>query len=406
MTELVQLFPGISSLFIQEPVVAIFRIALIIFGVVLAYYGFKRTLEPLIMVPMGIGMITINAGVLFLGDGSPVAANIGNIILDPLISDPAKLVDVMQVNFLQPIYTLSFSNALIACIVFMGIGVMSEISFILVRPWTCMILALFGELGTFATLIVGRYMGLTQGEAISAAVIGGADGPMVLFAALILAKDLFVPIAIIAYLYLSLTYVGYPFLLKALIPAGYRGIDMEFEVPNVSKKTKFLMTVLLCAILCILLPVASPLIMSFFIGVAIKEAEIEPLQKLLESTLLYGATFFMGLLLGILCDASVLMNDKIPVLVILGVTALAISGIGGIIGGWIFYKIFKGKFNPVIGVAAVSCMPTTAKIAQKLAMDENPYCIIMPIAMGTQICGVITTAIATGVFIATMGWMP
>ncbi|CAK7008926.1 MAG: Carboxybiotin decarboxylase [Desulfovibrio sp.] len=406
MEQLLSLFPGISTLFLQDPMVAFFRVGLIFFGIVLCYYGFKRTLEPLIMIPMGLGMIAINAGVLFLGDGTANAANIGNIILNPLVADPAELVDIMQVNFLQPVYTLTFSNALIACLVFMGIGVMSEISFILVRPWTCMILALFGELGTFTALIVGRYMGLTQGEAISAAIIGGADGPMVLFASLVLAKDLFVPIAIIAYLYLSLTYVGYPFLLRAMVPAGYRGIDMEFEVPNVSKRTKFMMTVILCAILCLLLPVAAPLILSFFLGVAIKEAEIEPLQKLLESTILYGATFFMGLLLGVLCDASVLLNPKVVVLLIIGIVALAVSGVGGIIGAWMFYKINKGKFNPVLGVAAVSCMPTTAKIAQKIAMDENPYCIIMPIAMGTQICGVITTAIATGVFIATMGWMP
>jgi Na+-transporting malonate decarboxylase, carboxybiotin decarboxylase subunit len=404
MTELIQLFPGISSLFYQEPLIACFRVGLIFFGIVLAYYGFKRTLEPLIMVPMGVGMIAINAGVLFLG--APEAANIGNIILDPLEGNPTKLVDIMQVNFLQPIYSLSFANALIACLVFMGIGVMSEISFILVRPWTCMILALFGELGTFVTLIVGRLAGLMPGEAISVAIIGGADGPMVLFASLMLAKDLFVPIAIIAYLYLSLTYVGYPFLLKALIPEGYRGIDMEFEVPNISKKKKFLMTIILCAILCLLLPVAAPLIMSFFLGVAIKEADIEPLQSLLESTILYGSTFFMGLLLGVLCDASVLLNDKILILVLLGILALAVSGLGGIAGGWIFYKFFNKQFNPIIGIAAVSCMPTTAKIAQKIAMDENPYCIIMPIAMGTQICGVITTAIATGVFIATFSWMP
>ncbi len=400
MEQLIQLFPGISSLFMQDTLIALFRVGLILFGIVLSYYGFKGTLEPLIMVPMGLGMIAINAGVLFIN------GNIGNIILDPLVSDPADVVNIMQVNFLQPIYTLSFSNALIACLVFMGIGVMSEISFILVRPWTCMILALFGELGTFAALVVGRYLGLAPGEAISVAIIGGADGPMVLFASLVLAKDLFVPIAIIAYLYLSLTYVGYPFLLKALIPAGYRGIDMEFEVPDVSQKTKFLMTVVLCALLCLILPVAAPLILSFFLGVAIKEAEIEPLQRLLESTILYGSTFFMGLLLGVLCDASVLLNPKIVILVVLGIIALAVSGVGGILGAWMFYKIFKGQFNPVIGVAAVSCMPTTAKIAQKVAMQENPYCVIMPIAMGTQICGVITTAIATGVFIATIGWMP
>jgi len=397
MEQVMHLFPGISTLFMQESMLAFARIGLILFAIALAYYGFKGVLEPLIMIPMGIGMIAINAGVLFLGDGA-----IGNIILAPLVSEPAELVNIMQVNFLQPIYALSFSNALIACLVFMGIGAMSEISFILVRPWTCMIIALLGEMGTFAALIVGRYMGLNPGEAISVALIGGADGPMVLFSSLVLAKDLFVPIAIIAYLYLSLTYVGYPYLIKAMVPEKYRGIDMEFDVPNVSKKTKFLVTVILCAVLCLLLPVAAPLIMSFFLGVAIKEAEIEPLQKFLESTVLYGSTFFLGLLLGVLCDAQVLLNPKILTLVVLGVVALAVSGVGGILGGWVFYWLSKGKFNPIIGVAGVSCVPTTAKIAQKIAMDENPYCIILPIAMGAQICGVFTTAIATGVFVATI----
>ena len=401
MEQLTQLFPGISSLFLQTPFIACARIGLILFGITLAYYGFKRVLEPLIMVPMGIGMIAINAGVLFLDNNV-----IGNIILDPMVADPTDLINIMQVNFLQPVYTLTFSNALIACLVFMGIGAMSEISFILVRPWTCMTIALLGELGTFAALIVGRWMGLTPGEAISVALIGGADGPMVLFASLVLARDLFVPIAVIAYLYLSLTYVGYPYLIKLMVPAGYRGIDMEFEVPEVSQKTKFLVTVVLCALLCLLLPVAAPLIMSFFLGMAIKEAEIEPLQHLLETTVLYGATFFLGLLLGVLCDASVLLNPKVAVLLVLGVLALAVSGVGGILGGWLFYKFTKGRFNPVIGVAGVSCVPTTSKIAQKIAMEENPYCIILPIAMGAQICGVITTAVATGVLIATIKWMP
>jgi len=400
MDQIVQLFPGISTLFMQEPLLALARIGLILCGIALAYYGFKGLLEPLIMIPMGIGMIAINAGVLYLEGGA-----VGNIILDPLVSEPAALIDIMQVNFLQPVYTLTFSNALIACLVFMGIGVMSEISFILVRPWTCMIIALLGEMGTFAALIAGRAMGLAPGEAISVALIGGADGPMVLFASLVLAKDLFVPIAIIAYLYLSLTYIGYPYLIKALVPAGYRGIDMEFDVPEVSQKTKLLVTVILCATLCLLLPVAAPLLMSFFLGVAIKEAGIEPLQKFLESTVLYGATFFLGLLLGVLCDAHVLLNPKIAVLLVIGIVALAVSGVGGLLGGWVFYWATKGRFNPVIGVAGGFCMPTTAKISQKIAMQENPYCVILPIAMGAQICGVITTAIATGVFVATMHLM-
>lgn len=394
---MVQLFPGISSFFIQEPSVAIARIVLICLGFLLSYLGFKRVLEPLIMIPMGIGMIAINAGVLFLGAGK-----LGTIFLDPLVSQPDALMNIMQVNWLQPIYNFTFSNGLIACLVFMGIGSMSEIGFILARPWASIVVALFAELGTFVTLILGIKCGLLPNEAASVAVIGGADGPMVLFTSLMLAKELFVPIAIISYLYLSLTYAGYPYLIKLLVPKKYRGLDVEVPVPDVSKKAKFVFTVVVCGLLCLLLPVAAPLIVSFFLGIAIKEAEVTKFQEFLEGPLTYGATLFLGFILGTLCEAQTIMDPKVGVLVVLGIIALAISGAGGILGGWIVYWFSKRNYNPVIGIAGVSCLPTTAKIAQKTASEDNPFAIIMPLAMGAGVSGVIVSAIAAGVFISTI----
>lgn len=394
---LVNLFPGIASLMVQDPMVAAARIVLIFFGFFLAYLGFKRTLEPLIMVPMGVGMICINCGVLFLEGGK-----IGTIFLDPLISEPNALVDIMQVNFLQPIYNLTFSNSLVACLVFMGIGAMCEIGFILANPWTSIIIAIFAEAGTFVTLILGVHLGLAPNEAAAVASIGGADGPMVLFTSLMLAPKLFVPISVIAYLYLSLTYAGYPTLIKWLVPKKYRGIDVIFDAPEVPKKKKFIFILVCCAILCILLPMAAPLLMSFFLGLAIKEAEIVPYQDLLENTILYASTMLLGLLLGTLCEASTLLDPKVAPLVILGVCALSVSGIVGLLGGWILYWFRKGEFNPVIGIAGVSCVPTTAKIAQHVAEEEDPFSVILPIAMGANIGGVIVSAIACGVFISTI----
>lgn len=391
------LFPGIASLFVQEPTIAIARVLLIAFGFVLAYLGFSRKLEPLIMVPMGIGMICINCGVLFLKGG-----NIGTIFLDPLVSDPAELMNIMQINFLQPIYNLTFSNSLVACFVFMGIGAMCEISFILANPWTSIIIAIFAEAGTFATLILGTHLGLAPNEAAAVASIGGADGPIVLFTSLILAPELFVPISVIAYLYLSLTYAGYPTLVKWLVPKKYRGKDIIFDAPEVPKSQKFIFILVCCAILCILLPMAAPLIMSFFLGMAIKEAEIVPYQDLLESTMLYASTMMLGLLLGTLCEASTLLNPKVAPLVVLGVCALTVSGVAGVLGGWLIYKWKNGDFNPVVGIAGVSCVPTTAKIAQHIAEDEDAFAVIMPVAMGANIAGVIVSAIACGVFISTI----
>ena len=402
MTELLaQLFPGISTFFAMDATVAVARVVLILLGFILAYYGFKRTLEPLIMVPMGIGMIAVNAGMMFLNTGV-----IGNMFVDPLVSDPAALMDIMQVNFLQPIYNLTFSNGLIACLVFMGIGARSEISYLLAKPWSSMIIAICAELGTFVTLAVGvMAFGLTPGEAAASAIIGGADGPMVLFTSLMLAPDLFVPISIIAYLYLSLTYGGYPFLIKLFIPKKYRGIDMYVEVPEVSQKSKFIFIVVTCFVLCLLLPVASPLIFSFFIGMAVKEANINKYTELLEEGLSYFATFFLGAILGVLCEASTILNPTVLVILILGILALAISGIVGLLGGLALYWVHKRRgedFNPLIGIAGVSCVPTTAKLAQHAAMDENPFAMILPVAMGANISGVITSAIAAGIFVSTI----
>ena len=400
-----QLFPGISTFFAQfadSPAVAIARIFLIILGFALAYLGFKGTLEPLIMIPMGIGMIAVNCGTLFLEGGA-----IGNLIIDPLVSEATALVDIMQVNFLQPIYNLTFSNGLIACLVFMGIGARSEISFLLAKPWSSMGVALFAELGTFVTLVLGVLVfNLTPEHAASIATIGGADGPMVLFTFLMLAPELFVPIGIIAYLYLSLTYGGYPYIIKLLVPKKYRAIDMYVDFPEVSQKSKFIFIVIVCALLCLLLPVAAPLILSFFIGMAVKEAGVTRYAELLENGISYFATFFLGLLLGVLCEASTILNPTVVKLLILGIIALAISAVGGLAGGWVMYLIHKKRgedYNPVLGIAGVSCVPTTAKLAQHAAQDENPFAMILPIAMGANISGVITSAIIAGIFVATIG---
>lgn len=398
MELLAQLFPGLATFAAVEPPVAIARVVLIIAGFILAYLGFERKLEPLIMIPMGIGMICVNCGVLYLNQDT-----VGTIFLDPLVSDPDELMNIMQINFLQPVYNMLFSNGLIACLVFLGIGVRSDLDFLLSRPWTSVMIALFAEMGSFAALAVGvGVFGMAPKTAASIATIGGADGPMVLFTSLQLAPELFVPISIIAYLYLSLTYGGYPTLIKLMVPKKYRGIDIEEYPPEIPTKTKFVVVIVVCGLLCLLLPMAAPLIMSFFLGVAIKEAEVNEYVALLENGIMYSSTLFLGLLLGVLCEASTILNPVVLEILILGVIALAVSGIGGLLGGWILYVIKRGKFNPVIGIAGVSCVPTTAKLAQRAVSEENPFAIILPVAMGANICGVITSAVVAGVFISTI----
>lgn len=391
-----KLFQGFSTLLLSDPVISFTRVGLIFLGLLLVYLGRKGVLEPLLMIPMGLGMATINASIIFLPDGSQ-----GNLFVDPLVVDINQLLDVLQINFLQPIYTYMFSNGLIACFIFMGIGAMIDIGYIVQRPFSSMLMALFAELGTFATIPVAMAMGLDLRESASIAMVGGADGPMVLYTSLSLAKHLFVPITVVAYLYLGLTYGGYPYLIRLLVPKKYRAINVvrEKNVKPVSQGLKLGLAVILCVILCFLFPVASPLFFSLFIGIAIRESGLTHILSFIEGPLLYGSTFLLGILLGILCEAHLLLNPKILTLLILGIIALLFSGIGGIIGGYVMFFIRKGNFNPAIGIAGVSCVPSTAKVVQKEVSKVNPNAIVLPEALGANIMGVITTAIITGLFV-------
>ena len=313
----------------------------------------------------------------------------------------------MQIDFLQPVYTLTFSNGLIACFVFMGIGTLLDVGFLLQKPFVSLFLALCAELGTFLTIPVASALGLTLQESASVAMVGGADGPMVLFTSLALAKHLFVPITVVAYLYLGLAYGGYPYLVKLLVPKRLRAIKMTSKKApkNYDAKVKLAFSAVLCAVLCFLFPVASPLFFSLFLGVAVRESGMKHIYDFVSGPLLYGSTFMLGVLLGVLCDAHLLLDPKILKLLVLGIVALLLSGIGGIMGGYIMYFIKKGNYNPVIGIAAVSCVPTTAKVAQKLVSKDNPDSFILGDALGANISGVITSAIITGIYITIIPYL-
>ena len=396
------LFQGFGTMMAGGWVLAVARISLVLLGMLLVYLGWKGVLEPMVMIPMGIGMVAINCGTLFMPGGG-----LSNLFLDPMLSDTDELMNMMQIDFLQPVYTLTFSNGLIACFVFMGIGTLLDVGFLLQKPYVSIFLALCAELGTFVVLPIAHAFGLSLGESASIAMVGGADGPMVLFTSLALAKNLFVPITVVAYLYLGLTYGGYPYLVKLLVPKKLRAIKMvQTRAPkNYSSKVKLAFAVLLCAVLSFLFPVASPLFFSLFLGVAVRESGMKHIQDFVSGPLLYGSTFMLGVLLGVLCDAKLLLDPKVLKLLVLGIAALLLSGIGGIMGGYIMYFIKKGNFNPVIGIAAVSCVPTTAKVAQKIVTKDNPDSFIMGDALGANISGVITSAIITGIYITIVPYL-
>jgi len=393
---ILDLFQGIATLAAAEPTILFGRIFLMLLGLLLIYLGQKGVLEALLMIPMGLGMATVNAGVLFLQAGK-----MGTLFLDPLASSTDDVVTQLQINWLQPIYTLAFSNGLIACLVFLGIGTLLDVGYVMQRPFRSMFLAICGELGTLVAFPLGVMMGLPVKQAAATATIGGADGPMVLFASLILAPEIFVPITVVGYLYLGLTYGGYPYLIKMVVPKRLRAIQMPAEYTRpISAGEKMIFAVLACVLLSLLFPVAAPLFLAVFLGVIVRESGLNYFYDLFSNQILYGATFFLGLVLGVLCEANTILHPKVLILLVLGILALIFSALGGLIGGYILYWVSGGKYNPVIGIAAVSCVPTTAKVAQKVVSEANKNAIILPHALGANISGVITTAIFAAVLVS------
>lgn len=391
---ILEFFQGLYTLFQTAPEIALGRIFLVLLGFLFIYLAYKKVLESLIMLPMGIGMIAVNGGLMVMEAGT-----LGTLFLNPLAGNAEELMHFLQIDFLQPIYTFMFSNGLIACLVFMGIGAITDIDILLAKPFMSIFLAICAELGTILTLPIAMAMGLLPNEAAAIALVGGADGPMVLYGSIMMAEDLFIPITIVAYVYLGVCYAGYPLLVK-IIPKRLRMTEMNWQaIPKVSSGAKFAFAIATCTFLCVLFPVAAPLFASFFLGLAIKEAGILRYVEFLSGPLLYGATLFLGFTLGALLGVDIILNPKVLMLLALGVIALLLSGLGGIAGGLIYSKMSKEPFNPLVGIAAVSCLPTTVKVAQKCAYSVNKKAMIVPFAMGPCVAGVITTAIICGIYI-------
>lgn len=397
------MFQGIATMAASEPTIAITRIFLIFLGFGLMYLARKGVLESLIMTPMGLGMATINAGVLFWDKET---GEQGTLFLNPLVEETADVVNWLQIDWLQPVYTLTFSNGLIACLVLLGIGTLLDVGFVMARPFQSMFIALCAELGTVVVFPLAQAVGLSLNNSAAVATIGGADGPMILFASLILSPELFVPITVVAYLYLGLTYGGYPYLIRLLVPKHLIGLKMPPEKPReITSGEKVIFAVIACTVLSLLFPVAAPLFLSLFLGVIIRESDLGHYAETFGGPILYSATFFLGLLLGVLVEANTILDQRVLLLLVLGILALLFSGIGGILGGYVLYFATGKKYNPVIGIAGVSCVPTTAKVAQKMVSSETPDAIILPQALGANISGVITSAILASILIAVVGQM-
>ncbi len=343
---------------------------------ILIYLAIKKEYEPLLLIPIGFGIILANLPLAKMG-----AYGDGIIAL---------------------IYRTGIKTELLPPIIFLGVGVLTDFRPLLGRPLT-FFLGAAAQVGIFIAAIGAAYLfGFNMKEAACIGIIGGADGPTSIFLSAQLAPHLLGPVALAAYSYMSLVPIIQPPILRMLTTKNERAIDMPQQI-KVSRTAVIIFPIVTGVIASLAIPSSAPLIGMLMFGNLIRESGVtDRLKKTAGGSLIDIVTIFLGIAVGATMDSARFLNWDTLMILLLGAVAFAFSTAGGIVFAKII-NIFlpkKNRINPCIGAAGVSAVPMAARVVQNFVSENtdgkvNP---LMP-AMGPNVAGVIGSAVAAGVFL-------
>lgn len=371
-------------------------ILMIIISVFLLYLGIAKKYEPLLLVPIGFGILISNIP----------GSNLGVVKLDESLG----LIEIAQeygiINFLY--YSL-IKTGFLPPLIFMGVGALTDFGPMLKN----LRLVFFGaaaQIGIFTVLIIASLIGFTNQEAASLAIIGGADGPTAIYTSIVLAPHLLGPIAIAAYSYMALVPVIIPFIVKFTMTKNELLINMKEqdekfpssnEIKNLSR-IKIIFPVVMTIVVSLIVPSSTPLIGFLMFGNLIKEigSSTGRLSKAASDNILNTSTIFLGLSIGATMTPDSFLNTQTLGIIVGGLFAFVISIIGGILAVKIFNLTTKKKINPLIGATGLSAVPMASRVANEIAIKHDPKNHIMHYAMASNISGVIGSAVAAGVLIS------
>ena len=393
---------------------------MLVIACVLLFLGIVKKFEPLLLVPIAIGMLVTNlpgAGmfheILFAGGhvhwelfgGQPItaefiaemqAAGVADAVLNTVSvgqTISVGLVDVLYLGIKLGIYP---------CLIFMGVGAMTDFGPLIANPKS-LLLGAAAQLGIFLTYLGCRLLGFTGAEASSVGIIGGADGPTAIFVTALLAPALLGPIAVSAYSYMALVPVIQPPIMKALTTKEERQIVMK-PLREVSKKEKIFFPIVVTVFVALLVPSAAPLIACLMLGNLAKECGVlDRLSKTMQNELMNIVTIFLGISVGATATGATFLSPKTLAIMGMGVVAFGFGTAGGVLLAKFMNLFLKEKINPLIGSAGVSAVPMAARVSQKVGQAENPGNFLLMHAMGPNVAGVIGSAIAAGVLISLFG---
>ena len=359
---------------------------------VLLYLAIVKQFEPLLLLPIGFGMLMTNLPLdgIFHMD---IFINETNHINWELLGSSGGMVDYIYLGVKLGIYPP---------LIFLGIGTMTDFEPLIARP-SSLLLGAAAQLGIFFTFVGAKILGFTNQEAGAIGIIGGADGPTAIYLTGKLAPHLLGPIAVAAYSYMALVPVIQPPIMRALTTKKEREIVME-QLRPVSKREKIIFPIAVTVIVSLLLPSAAPLVGCLMLGNLFRESGVvDRLNKTAQNELMNIVTIFLGISVGATATGATFLSPKTLAIMGMGVVAFGFGTAGGVLLAKFMNLFLKEKINPLIGSAGVSAVPMAARVSQKVGQADNPGNFLLMHAMGPNVAGVIGSAIAAGVLISLFG---
>lgn len=374
----------------NEGGLATFRtIVMLAISCVLVYLAIVKGFEPLLLLPIAIGMLLTNipGGGMFHEEYFITSGDInyGEVLRH------GGLLDLLYIGVKTGIYP---------CLIFVGIGAMTDFTPLISNPKS-LLMGAGAQFGVFVAysgaLLTGAF---TYAEAAAIGIIGGADGPTAILVTKILAPQLLGAIAIAAYSYMALIPLIQPPIMKLVTTPAERKIRMTALRP-VSRTEKLVFPIAVTAVVGLIVPDALPLIGCLMFGNLLNVCGVtERLSKTVQNELMNIITVFLGISVGATATASNFLKPETLLIIVLGLVAFSISTLGGLLTAKVMCKLTGGKINPLIGSAGVSAVPMAARVSQKVGQAEDPGNFLLMHAMGPNVAGVIGSALAAGVLLS------
>lgn len=337
------------------------HITMILVGLIFIYLGIAKHYEPLLLVPIGFGILIGNI---------PVFKGLG--------------LGIYESNSVLHYLYFGVTSGIYPSLIFLGIGAHTDFSTMLARP-VLMLLGAAAQLGIFITFLGALALKFNLNEAASIGIIGGADGPTAIFLTAKLAPHLIGPIAVAAYSYMALVPVIQPPIMKLLTTRKERLIEME-EPRTVSKREKIIFPIIGFLLCCFLAPAALPLLGMLFFGNLLKECgATERLAQAARTSIIDTVTILLGITVGASTQGDVFLTSQSIGIFVLGAASFCVATTSGVIFAKFMNLFLRNKINPLIGAAGVSAVPDSARVVQMVGQAENPSNFLLMHAMAPNI---------------------